>query len=604
MEAGTVWKTESTQPGKSIDTSQIMSHLLIFSPYARRPHLTFYEGTIAKACQLRGATVEYVLCDGLLPECDMHWDSMTKNRPRPIDLCEWCQAGSKARIAEIGLPHRWLGEFITKPEREHAFAWAQSLSPSEICKATYLEYPIGEWVQSSVFSYFRQYPADMNNWRVVNAYRGFLLSGALVALGLRRYLATHSVDCALLFNGRQSITRVAFELLQQHGIRLLTHETPFFQSGHIMVKPNARCWSPQPFADFWHDWGSVPLTRPQLERTMKWLIGRRYGQGLTWYVYNPSVTWDRTLKQRLNLTRGKKLLALFTSSTEETAGDKELEGAYEVQSTWVRDVVDWVKDRNDAELVIRVHPHLAGKSGLTRANDEFQFYQAMKAAAPRNTRIVMPDEPLNSYALMEEADVGLTFGSSTGIEMAMLGKPVVLASRNFYEMGSQIITVGSRESLPDDLERSLGAFSVRELRREAYRLAYYYAFEFELPFPLVSVFGVMDVELNYQGTEALAPGRDKALDHICNYLLENRPLFDSPTDAERARHPTDEDAFFAWMERTPDCLRDRNYERRLPAVNGLKRLAQSSKNAIRKMPFGAGAGLLRVGKRVYRSLAK
>ena len=502
-----------------------------------RPHLTFYEGTIAKACQVRGATVEYVLCDGLLPECDMHWDSMTNRGHRPLDLCEWCQTGSRARIAEMGLPHRWLGEFVTKPEREHAFAWAQSLSPSEICKATYLEYPIGDWVQSSVYSYFRQYPADMNNWRVVNAYRGFLLSGALVAVGLRRYLATHSVDCALLYNGRQSITRVAFELLQQNGVRVLTHETPFFQSGHIMVKPNARCWSPQPFADFWRLWGSIPLTRSALERTMKWLIDRRYGRRLTWYAYNPSVTWDGTLKQRLNLTRGKKLLALFTSSTEETAGDRELQGAYELQSTWVQDVVDWVKDRNDAELVIRVHPHLAGKSGLTRANDEFQFYEAMKATAPRNTRVVMPDEPLNSYALMDEADVGLTFGSSTGIEMAMLGKPVVLAARNFYEVGSQIIKVRGRESLRDDLERSLGAFSARELRREAYRLAYYYVFEFELPFPLVSVFGVMDVELNYQGTEGLARGRDKTLDHICNYLLENGSLFDSPTDAERSRRP-------------------------------------------------------------------
>jgi hypothetical protein len=581
-----------------------MSHLLIFSPYATRPHLTFYEGTIAKSSQLRGATVEYVLCDGLLPECDMHWDSMYNNRPRPLDLCEGCQAGSRARIAEMGLPHRWLGEFVTKPEREHAFAWAQSLSPSEICKATYLEFPIGEWVQSSVFSYFRQYPANMNDWRVVNAYRGFLLSGALVATGLRRYLATHSVDCALLFNGRQSITRVAFELLQQNGVRVLTHETPFFQPGHIMVKPNARCWSTQPFADFWRDWGSIPLTRAELEQTMKWLIDRRYGRRLTWYAYNPSVTWDGTLKQRLNLSRGKKLLALFTSSTEETAGDRELQGAYELQSKWVQDVVDWVEDRNDAELVIRVHPHLAGKTGLARANDEIRFYKELKAAAPRNTHIVMPDEPLNSYALMDEADVGLTFGSSTGIEMAMLGKPVVLASRNFYEVGSQIINVRAPESLRDDLERSLGAFSARERRREAYRLAYYYVFQFELPFPLVSVFGVMDVELNYKGTEALGPGRDKTLDQICNFLLENRPLFDSPTEAERSRRPTDEDAFFEWIERTPDYLRDKNYERRLPAINGLRRLAQSSKSAIRKMPFGAGNDLLRVGKRLYRSLAK
>jgi len=581
-----------------------MSRLLVFSPYAMRPHLTFYEGTIAKACQQRGATVEYLLCDGLLPECDMYWDSMTANRPKPLDICQWCKAGSKARISEMDLPYRWLGEFITGSEREDAFTWAQSLPPSEICRATYLGNPIGEWVQSSMFSYFRQYPADMNNWRVVNTYRGFLLSGALVSVGLSRYLAEHSVDCALLYNGRQSITRVAYEILQKNGVRLLTHETPFFRPGHIMVKPNARCWSPQPFVDFWRLWGDIPLTRAALERTMKWLMDRRYGKSLTWYAYNRSVAWDASLKQRLNLTRGKKLLALFTSSTEETAGDRELEGAYELQSSWVQDVVDWVKDRNDAELVIRAHPHLAGKSGLTRANDEFQFYQQMKASAPRNTRVVMPDEPLNSYALMDEADVGLTFGSSTGIEMAMLGKPVVLAARNFYEVGSQTINVHSRRSLGADLEKSLGPFSVRELRREAYRLAYYYVFEFELPFPLVSVFGVMDVELNYRGTEALAPGRDKSLDRICGYLLDGEPLFEAPTEADRARLPAEEDAFFEWMERTPDCLRDRAYERRLPALNGLKRLAQGGKDAIRKMPFGAGTSLLRAGKRLYRSAAK
>lgn len=580
-----------------------MSRLLVFSPYAMRPHLIFYEGTIAKACQMRGATVEYVLCDGLLPECDMHWDSM-QNRPRPIDLCAWCQAGSKARLQQMELPFRWLGEFITKEEREHAFAWAQGLSPSEICNARFLDYPIGEWVQSSMFSYFRQYPADMSNWRTVNTYRGFLLSGALVVIGLRRYLDTHSVDSSLLFNGRQSITRVAFELLRQKGIRVLTHETPFFKPGHIMVKPNARCWSTQPFIDFWQQWKDVPLTRAELQRTTKWLIDRRYGKGLSWYPFNRSVTWDGTLKQKLNLSSSKKLLVLFTSSTEETAGDRELEGAYELQSMWVQDVVEWAKDRADVELIVRVHPHLAGKSGLTRANDEFAFYQRMKATAPANVRIVMPDDNINSYALMDEADIGLTFGSSTGIEMAMLGKPIVLASRTFYEAGSHIIKVRSRELLREDLESSLRGFPARELRREAYRLAYYYVFKFELPFPLVSVFGVMDVELNYRATEALGPGLDRTLDRLCDYLLDGAPLFESPTDEDRSRTRVEEDEFFERMEKTPDPLRDRSYERRLPMINAFWRMAQGGKRAIRRMPFGSGAHVLRVGKRLLRSIAK
>jgi hypothetical protein len=206
--------------------------------------------------------------------------------------------------------------------------------------------------------------------------------------------------------------------------------------------------------------------------------------------------------------------------------------------------------------------------------------------------------------LMDEADVGLTFGSSTGIEMAMLGKPIVLAARNFYEVGSQIINVGSRESLRADLERSLGSFSVRELRREAYRLAYYYVFKFELPFPLVSVFGVMDLELNYKGPEALGTGRDKTLDQICDYLLQNRPLFEPPTGADLARDTAEEDAFFDWMERTPDCLRDWSYERLLPVFKRLGRMRRSVINIIGKMPFGVGAGVLEAEKRLYRSLTK
>jgi hypothetical protein len=581
-----------------------MSRILVFSPYATRPHLTAYEGTIAKACQLRGATVEYVLCDGLLPECDMHWDSFTYNRSRPLDICDWCQAGAKARMAEYGLPHRWLGNFVTKEDKEIIFAWAQSLSPTEIPRATYLNLPIGEWVQSTIFSYFRQYPADLSNWRVVNAYRGFLFSGAVVAIGLRKYLDLHTVDAALLYNGRQSITRVAFEVLRAAGVRVLTHEIPFFRSGHVMVKPNARCWSNQPFTEFWRNWGNVPLTRPALERTMKWLTDRRYGKNLTWYPYNPSVNSDETLRKRLNLTGGKKLLALFTSSTEETAGDSELLGPYESQSDWVEDVVNWVKERDDAELVIRVHPHLSGKTGLRRAHDELRFYEEMKAATPRNTRIIMPDEPLNSYSLMDTADVGLTFGSSTGLEMAMLGKPVVLAARNFYEVGAQIINVRSTESLRQDLEKSLGSFSTRELRREAYRLAYYYVFEFELPFPLVSVFGVLDVEQNYQGKASLESGRDKSLDHICDYLLEAKPLFDLPTEVERSRSSDEENSFFEWMENTPDCLRARTYERFIPAIKCGGRMWQSIKRTIRNMPFGVGDSFLKAGRKVYRSFAR
>ena len=577
-----------------------MSRILVFSPYAKRPHLTGYEGTIARACLLRGADIEYVLCDGPLPECDMHWGSFgTGDALRPLDICQKCRAGSEGQVAPLGVPYRWLSTLVSQEERQRAFDWAQSLAPSEIPGASYQGNPLGLWVLSSVVSYFRQYPPDLTDWRVANVYKGFIYSAAVVAIGIRTYLETHQIDAALLFNGRQSITRVAFELLRAAGVRVLVHEVPFYQDGHLMLKPNARCWSPRPFTEFWAKWSGVPLTRGMLDMTLNWLMNRRYAVGLSWYAYNNPYYLPVPIREHLNLSPDRRLLALFTSSTDETAGDTELDGPFESQSAWVEEVVRWAGARHDVDLVVRVHPHLAGRTGLGRARDEFTFYERMKASAPPNCRIVNADESLNSYALMDAADVGLTYGSTPGIEMALMGKPVVLASRAFYENGSRTLNMRSRESLAEVLEASLQPVSVRELRREAYRMAYYYVFEFELPFPLVAKQGVMEVALNYTSAEDLAPGKDPTLDRACGYLMTGADVFSSPTASDRQRTTADEDAFLAQMEQSAEPFRDLAYERRLHRVDRLNRLGRRVQRALASLPFAA-LGLTAVGKQLHR----
>jgi hypothetical protein len=574
-----------------------MSRILVFSPYALWANHTIYEETIAKACQVRGATVEYLLCDGLLPECDQHWDSKT-NSPRPFDLCQRCQAKAKASLDDLGFPYRWLGDFVSPSEKAAAFAWAQGVKPSEFREASFKDAPIGQWVLSSVISYFRQYPPDLKNWHVVSVYRGFLFSAAIVATGIRNYLNVNAIDSALLFNGRQSITRVALEIFQQCGIQVLTHERAEYQRGHINIKPNAHCMSPEPFKDFWNMWGQVPLTRESLDTTLKWLIQRRYGANLAWIPFSKPSDRSSSLKTRLNLNPDKRLWALFTSSTDETAGDPVLKGPFESQADWVREVVHWVGLRDDVELVIKVHPNLGGNSYIGKAVDELRIYQEMKSVFPANVRMVWPEDSVSAYSLAEEADVGLTFGSTIGLEMAMLGKPVLLASRAMYESGSEILTVHSKESLPGMLERCLHAPNHREIQRQAFRLAYYYIFRFELSFPAVKVLGLFENKLNYSHLEDLAPGKDDSLDHICDFLVKGRPLFNCPTAEERSRTTTDEDAFFEGLARSPDYLRDARYERWLR----LKSLGHSTGDLVRRrLSFGAGEALLTMGRSLWHA---
>ena len=83
-----------------------MSRILIFSPYQLWEIHTVYEETIAKACHVRGATIEYLLCDGLLPECDQHWDSKTSS---PVPLTFASAARPRRRPTWTILVSRFAG---------------------------------------------------------------------------------------------------------------------------------------------------------------------------------------------------------------------------------------------------------------------------------------------------------------------------------------------------------------------------------------------------------------------------------------------------------------------------------------------------------------
>ena len=65
----------------------------------------------------------------------------------------------------------------------------------------------------------------------------------------------------------------------------------------------------------------------------------------------------------------------------------------------------------------------------------------------------------------------------------------------------------SKQSLAAKLEECLDVLTDREIQREAFRLAYYYVCEFELPFPTITVHDIFDARVNYASPEDLVPGK-------------------------------------------------------------------------------------------------
>src|SRR5271157_5466822 len=400
-----------------------MKRVLAFTPYAAWKVHTITETTITRACQLRGAEVKHILCDRLLSECDMY-SVAEATGGRPFNLCERCQESATRILQEAGLPYEWLSRYIDADEQREAFAWAQSLSLAELPLARFQDQPLGEWVTTSVASCFRTFPIRFDDWQTVNIYRGYLFSAALAVLGLGRVLDQWRPDALVLFNGHRSVLRVALNLARQRGIRVLVHERPL-SPGSSFFAENANCLSLAPWRAFWREWSAIPLRLSELQQTARFIRGRRFGRSVNLTFASPP-GGKEGVKHIVEACGHRKLAVLFTSSNDESAAEVELQGPFRSQNEWIETVLAAVSRRPDCYLVIRAHPCIAGKGGQYVSSSEVEWFKALVSKLPQNATVIQPDDPVSSYDLMDLADVGLAYGSTAGLEMLSLGKPVGL----------------------------------------------------------------------------------------------------------------------------------------------------------------------------------
>ena len=78
-------------------------------------------------------------------------------------------------------------------------------------------------------------------------------------------------------------------------------------------------------------------------------------------------------------------------------------------------------------LVVRTHPH----KRLKAERDVADWFAAVEAAAP--DLHLDQHSSVDSYALMQQADVVVTYGSTTGVEAGFLERPVIVMGPSAYD---------------------------------------------------------------------------------------------------------------------------------------------------------------------------
>jgi glycosyltransferase involved in cell wall biosynthesis len=536
-------------------------NILIFSPFAAWRLHFLHELTIAIGLKLRGHNITIANCDAVFTRCILHG-----NFP-PSEVCRDCVSASSNfsympnilhfLFKEVEIPQIWISKFLDAQDKYETEEWVKSLKDDELITALYKGYPIGKWVKSTLHSLLQMKTLNLSDPNVSKAYREILIDGALALEALTRILDNYKPDIILEFNGRFYPHRICLELAKERNIRCIIHERGRIPDS-ISLWENEICHSYSFEMDLWNKVKDKPLSEEQLRKIHRFFMERRLGgikmrdwnQGI---ISKPKQSSSGGLEQILlkeKNEKNRKIVAVFTTSEVEMADSQEL-GWWEIfpnQLEWVKETIEYFRAHPDLLGVVRLHPH--------HLHADHYFLESVKqlisSGLPENVKFVMPDDNFSSYFLMEIADCGVVYASTAGLEMAALGKPVLVCAGTFYAGTSFVETLNTPENYFDALDKLIWENPSRERKRMAYRFAYYYYISRSIPFSYFTLTDQISGVCSILDKSDLLPGKDKYFDNIIDFILGEKKLFEilniDEVDGKSASLES-EDRFFDTIER-------------------------------------------------------
>ena len=131
----------------------------------------------------------------------------------------------------------------------------------------------------------------------------------------------------------------------------------------------------------------------------------------------------------------------------------ERHNVFKNQTEWILETVAWVLNNTLEKVVIRRHPVERHKGFAS--NDDYR--SRLKERFGDNDRIcfIDSDAPVNTYDLIEQARVVVTYVSTVGIEAAALGKVVVTEGSNCYSDLGFVWGANDKEQYFDYLSKAV-----------------------------------------------------------------------------------------------------------------------------------------------------
>jgi len=501
--------------------------VLIATGVGGTPVIRELDMALAIGLTLRGARVSMLLCDEFLPACEYCTFHMFRSPHEyaergPWDHCGSCYGQGRAAYDCLGLPVLRYSSFVSWAQRREARSLAASVPPGDIPSFRWEGLAVGEHAHAGALRFIaRGELTDTQDEEVI--LRRYLESAFLTARAMQKVFASRPWRAASFHHGIYVPQGIVGEVARSLKVRIANWVVAYRKQRFIFSHGDTyhHTLLEEP-VDSWED---VSWTSDIREEAAAYLQSRWQGSQ-DWIYFHENPSEDiASLRAEWGLQAGRPAILLLTN----VIWDAQLHyraNAFGSMMEWIISTIDYFRTRPDLDLIIRIHPAeiRGGIPSRQLAQDEIARHFP---SLPSNIKIIGPDRDVSTYAMAQQCDCALIYGTKTGVELTSMGIPVVVAGEAWIRGKGLTLDADSPEayrkilaSLP--LQKRLDAST----QERALKYAYHFFFRRMIPVSCIEQTGNKHdpFKIRTESLDIFSKENDPGLDVICQGILEDKPF--------------------------------------------------------------------------------
>ncbi len=492
------------------------------------PALLQVEGAIAAALKLRGVKTHAIICNGVYKACALR----NSNENIPInkwhERCRDCVKQTTYILEGFGISYSFIGDYISSNLKKELKDHSRKVRWKDLDNLTYKNIPLGKNIKSAII----KFSLGKCLFDLEELTQAYTLSAIICMEATVRACNKFKPDKMFMSHGIYVDWGPALNIALSKGLTVSA-----WMASYLPARFYLRNLKKQGNIDFhgmsdeaWRRISAQKLSPKQNKILNHYLINR--------YQENKSFDIKRFfkylgnsdfLRRKYHLTDDKPVWGIMAHINWDAVCDYS-PMIYNSFDDWILDTIKEIIKIKEVEWLIKIHPAEAWENTLSGVQ---KLIEKNFPSLPRHIHLIKAEEKINPLDFIQFISGGITAYGTLGLELALLGKPVILTGEAHY--GNKGFTYDCK-SIADYKKMLRRAVSIKPLTQKQINLAKKYAYCYfirrQIPIPVVRDPKSIWWKFNYKKRDLLIPGKDPFMDFICDRIMDGEDFImdDNLTD--------------------------------------------------------------------------